>query len=275
MTTPTIPPALLVSDRVDHHPVFARFANGVGPVPNWIGVSTRREFFSSELEFVALSYPPIDEQYLEWVDLLEAVTRASGTFTMIEVGAGYGRWIVNAAAAVRSYSGVPCRLIAVEGEPTHFRWLKRHCRDNGVRAKLIHAAVDERRGHVEFAVGDAKGWYGQAIADGTWSPEVTTRVGAVTLSSLLGRLDRVDLVHMDIQGAEAKVVEEAAAVLDRVTRFHIGTHGREQEERLREVFAGAGWDPVNDYGAGTTCSTPWGPMTFQDGVQTWTNPRVT
>jgi FkbM family methyltransferase len=259
---------------VDHHPVFARFANGAGPVPNWIGVSTRREFFSAELEFVALSYPPIDEQYLEWVDLLEAVTHATGAFTMLEVGAGYGRWTVNAAAAVRSYSGIPCRLVAVEGEPTHFRWLKQHCRDNGVGAKLIHAAVDERPGRVDFAVGAAKEWYGQAIADGTWSPQETTRVRAVTLSSLLGRLDRVDLVHMDIQGAEAKVVEEAAALLDRVTRFHIGTHGSAQEERLREVFAAAGWDSVNDYGAGTTSSTPWGPMTFQDGVQTWTNPRV-
>jgi FkbM family methyltransferase len=259
--------------KPDQHPVFDRFARGTGPVPNWIGVSTRRTFFSSELEFVALSHPPMDEQYPEWVDVLEAVTQASGTFTMLELGAGYGRWIVNAAAAVRSYNEIPCRLIAVEGEPTHFKWLKQHCSDNRVKAELIHAAVAEHAGSVEFSVGDPKAWYGQAIADGTWSPERTRRVKAVTLSSLLQPLDRVDLVHMDIQGAEARIVEEAGPMLERVERFHIGTHGREQEERLRSLFLSTGWRPVNDYAAGTRSPTPWGTMTFQDGVQTWVNPR--
>ena len=39
-----------------------------------------------------LPIPPIDEEYFEWVDLLESVRDARGAYTMMELGAGYGRW---------------------------------------------------------------------------------------------------------------------------------------------------------------------------------------
>jgi FkbM family methyltransferase len=258
----------------EHHDVFSRFLAGCRVLPNWIGVSTRREFFVDDLRFVTVTLPPADTELFEWIDVLEAVTRATGQFTMLELGAGYGRWIVNAAAALRSYSGLRHSLTAVEAEPTHFRWLELHCRDNDVEANLIRAAVAARRGTVEFGVGEPAAWYGQAIADGTWSPERVERVEAVTLSDLLEPLERVDLIHCDIQGAEADVFDEAAAVVDaKVVRVHIGTHGAEVEERLRATFSSLGWEKVNDYAAGSTARTPWGSMTFQDGVQTWLGAR--
>lgn len=199
-------------------------------MPNWIGVSTRREFFVEDLRFVTVTPPPRDAEYFEWIDVLEAVTRAVGQFTMLELGAGYGRWIVNAAAALRSYSGLRHRLTAVEAEPTHFRWLELHCCDNDVDASLIHAAAPQR-GKVAFAVGKPASWYGQAIADGTWSPDRAEEVEAVTLSDLLEPLGCVDLVHCDVQGAEAAVFEEAAADVDaKVKRVHVGTLGPRSSE---------------------------------------------
>jgi hypothetical protein len=45
------------------------------------------------------------EDYFEWIDLLTAIDRAGTQFTMIELGAGYGRWIANAAAAMRRRRG--------------------------------------------------------------------------------------------------------------------------------------------------------------------------
>ena len=117
-------------------------------------------------------------------------------------------------------------------------------------------------------------WYGQAIADGTWSPEREVTVDAVTLSDLLEPLERVDLIHCDIQGAEAAVFEEAATlVASKVQRVHVGTHGPNVERRLRQLFSSLYWENVNDYVLGTSAETPWGRMHFQDGVQTWLNPR--
>ena len=255
-----------------HHPVFAEFQRQADPVANWIGVTTRRTFFTEELEFVPVANPPIDPEYFEWIDLLESVVGATERFTMLELGAGYGRWIVNGAAAVRAYSRVPTALVAVEAEPTHFRWLEQHCRDNDVVAQLIEAAVAPYAGEVDFAVGNPAGWYGQAIADDTWSPERTERVRAVTLSSLLAAYDRVDLIHMDVQGVEADVLDEARDELARVGRVHVGTHGRTQEERIRTLFSGLGWRAQHDYPSAKRSRTPFGRLEFQDGVQTWINP---
>jgi FkbM family methyltransferase len=258
----------------DQPEVFSRFVAGCRALPNWIGVTTRREFFVDDLRFVTVTLPPPDAERFEWIDVLEAVTRAAGGFTMLELGAGYGRWVVNAAAALRAYSGLPHSLTAVEAEPTHFRWLELHCRDNDVDANLVHAAVAPRRGSVEFGVGQPASWYGQAIADGTWSPEQVVTIDAVTLSDLLERLERVDLIHCDIQGAEADVFEEAAtSVAAKVQRVHVGTHGPEVEERLRRLFSSLGWENVNDYLCGMSAETPWGRIDFEDGVQTWVNPR--
>ena len=45
------------------------------------------------------------------------------------------------------------------------------------------------------------------------------------------------------------------------------------ERRLRQLFTSLGWENVNDYASGTSADTPWGKTEFQDGVQTWLNPR--
>jgi hypothetical protein len=107
----------------------------------------------------------------EWQALLDALAEASGRLTMLELGAGFGRWTVYAAAAVRLYRPeLRYRLVAVEAEPTHFRWLRQHTRDNGLRRwsragsyRLVEAAVSGQDGGDNFYVGDPRAWYGQAL----------------------------------------------------------------------------------------------------------------
>ena len=86
---------------------------------------------------------------------------------MVELGAGWGRWIVNGVAALRAQGTLPYHVVGVEAEPTHFAWMKQHLVDNDVdlrSATLIEAAVAKTDGTVRFHVGDAADWYGQAIA---------------------------------------------------------------------------------------------------------------
>lgn len=246
-------------DQAAPHDVFSPFVAGCRSLPNWVGALTRREFFDDDLLFVRVTPPLPDPEIFEWIDMLEAVMGARGRFTMLELGAGYGRWTVNAAAALRAYSGLAHSLTAVEAEPTHFRWLALHCADNEVEATLIPAAVASTRGTVEFGVGEPASWYGQAIADGTWGPERVETVAAVTLSDLLEPLDCVDLIHCDIQGAEGDIFEEAAQPVDaKVKRVHVGTHGAQVEQRLRHIFSSLRWENINDYACGSSAETPWG-----------------
>ena len=250
-------------------------------------------------------YPAFDEDYIEWIDLLESVVAARKSYTMIELGAGMGRWAVRAASAVRHYNpNLPFRLIAVEAEPTHFEWMRLHFADNDVdpnQHSLLYAAVSDVPGEVSFYVGTeceeiAPGaWYGQRLAKDYEvdiqveeapygrhqvrrhvSGAISITVTAITLVSILDGLDQVDLIDSDLQGAELGVIRSSIRELDaKVKRLHIGTHGREIENELRQLLTSHGWRCLADYPCFSLEETPWGPIEFQDGVQSWVNPSLT
>jgi FkbM family methyltransferase len=293
--------------EIKHHPIFDVFERWAGPVDdrfdaNFLGVLTRTEFCSIEGNFAsgppserARLLPRFDEEYFEWIDVLEAAAAANGRFVMFELGAGWGRWLMSGAAAARQRR-LDLALVGVEAEPTHFRWMKQHLRDNGVRRserRLEQAAVAAVPGWVNFHTGDPNAWYGQAIdpnAPRAERPSLAHRlvpqrrrsdraivpVRAITLRQLLERYQTVDLIDLDIQGAEADVLEAAQRELDgKVKRIHVGTHSADNEQRLRELFGRLCWSCRNDYAFASEADTPYGRITFQDGVQRWLNPRFT
>jgi FkbM family methyltransferase len=299
----------------EHHKVFSRFQLFRGECPegyqidNFLGAKTRCEFRveskRTATRVVQTPYPAFSEEYLEWIDILESVVSARKSYTMIELGAGFGRWAVNAALAVRQYNEkLPHRLIAVEAEPAHFEWMRLHFSDNNLdpsKHSLIHAAVSDTPGEVSFYVGsepgDCKpnGWYGQSliqpyevVAQVEEKPycgfEVrrhgsgfaSISVPAVTLANILADLREVDLIDFDVQGHEGSVIRSAIDELNaKVKRLHIGTHSPLIEIGLRELLHSHGWRCLADYPAFSTSQTPWGDISFQDGVQSWVNPRLT
>jgi FkbM family methyltransferase len=253
---------------------------------------------------IQTGYPQCNEEYLEWIDLLESVVTAKGSFTMIELGAGIGRWAVRAAFAVEQYHrALPYRLIAVEAEPTHFEWMRLHFLDNGIdpsKHLLMNAALTETPGQVSFYIGsesgDVKpnGWFGQSLTkdyevDAAVDEEPycgfevrlhksgskSISVPGVSLTNILADLREVDLVDFDIQGYEGTAIRSAIDPLNaKVKRLHIGTHAHEIEVGLRDLLTSHGWHCLAEYPLGATANTPWGVMTFQDGVQSWINPRL-
>jgi FkbM family methyltransferase len=225
-------------------------------------------------------YPAIDEELYEWIDLLEAIDTAVGRFTMIELGAGFGRWLVAGGCTVRRQRPMPMMLIGAEAEPHHFTMMEQHFSDNGIPPDeyvLINRAVNGTGEPVHFTVGHPEAWYGQAIVpEGTeladWPESKTVRVQAVTLASILEPLDKVDLIDIDVQGTEAEIIEASLGPLaSKVCRLHIGTHSHEVEERLRKSLGVAGWIKLRDYPCQTTIETEFGPIWFGDGVQSWVN----
>lgn len=261
---------------------FARFIRDAGgDVPGWLGVWTDQRYIDRDLLPLKAPDPLFDEpsEAFEWADLLNAVMGASRTFSMVELGAGWGRWTMNAAAACRRWGGLRYRLVAIEGEPTHAQWARRHRSANGVRrfgragsCRVIRAAVGDKRGIARFAVGSPSRWYGQALVDGTWTPEQTRWVRTIKLSSLIRSLGHVDFVHADIQGAELAVFTEAASILGRVDRIHIATHNAEVESGLRTLFRSLGFDPVWDVACGSEVITASGREVLVDGIQGWRRP---
>jgi len=229
-------------------------------------------------EYVTMEYPPFNEEYFEWVDLLESVLQAREEFVMFELGAGFGRWAVNGALAARVL-GKDYRILAVEPEPQHFAWLKANTTENGLdpdKCELVEAAVSAREGEADFYVGNPAKWYGQALRrsqqplseeekkDGVAFQHVKT----VTLSKLLGRYDQVDLIDMDIQGSELEVLSESQEIFNHsVKRIHIGTHSKETEQGIRLLLGGLKWKQKWDFECLADRQTPYGTISFNDGVQ--------
>jgi FkbM family methyltransferase len=289
-----------------HHPLFYRFQPAGGPFPagfdrDCLGSVIRYEFWHQpELN---PGYPPFDERYFEWIALLESVAAAQGSFTMIDLGAGFGRWAVRAALAVQRLAPMPVRLIAVEADPVHFDWMQQHFADNGIdpsRHTLIRAAVTGGATNLPFLIGSPKGterpheWYGQALAN--WAGEIIdgeageyggapVRVHengwrsidppVITLREILSDVSRVDLLDIDIQGAEHEVLASATQAMNsKVARIFIATHSREIDERLNGLLSTQGWQCARAHPCGETSDTEWGAVRFVDGVQFWINPRL-
>jgi FkbM family methyltransferase len=246
-------------------------------------VITRGDFYEEGTATMGLVGPGASE-LSEWQALLDAVADASGRLTMIELGAGFGRWTVYAAAAIRRYRPeLKYRFVAVEAEPTHFRWLRQHTRDNGLRrwsragsCKLIEAGVSRQSGREKFFYGDPRAWYGQALVrpENETADAPVKQVETVRLSELLQRLDRVDLIDLDIQGAELEVLSEAAPSLGHVRRIHVETHSDLIDQDLPAVFERAlgEWALEISVPLGAQRSTPIGDADFSGGgVQFWRN----
>jgi len=229
------------------------------------------------------------EEYFELVDVVESAVQARGSFCMMELGANFGRWLQMALGALGKLnpSVGDLFLLGVEGEPTHHAWLRQTFLDNGVpehQYEALYGAVYSHDGSIEFSVGNPAKWRGQAI--GTYGTHVTTPCFA--LGTLLAKRPRWDLIDADVQGAEVEVFASCIAELDRrVRKVHIGTHGRAIEKQLRRLFTRNGWIKLWDFpcaeesatlnAEGTrihNVPTPFGEVVFNDGVQTWLNPRL-
>lgn len=299
-----------------HHEVFSRFKLFGGKLPggydldSFLGTINRLEFVKEVTRRegpLEVYYPNFDNEYFEWIDILESVIAAKRSYTMIELGAGYGRWAVRAGFAVRQYNrSLPFHLIAVEAEPVHFEWMGLHFQDNQIDTthhRLIHAAVSDTEGEVLFSIGGPRGgafdhspnaWYGQSLTKdhdllgrseecGEYSGYKVTchesgwrsiTVPSVSLAAILEGLGQVDLIDMDIEGHELRAIRSAIKRLNtQVKRLHIGTHGKDIEVGLRQTFSAHGWRCLTDFSLLSSSETPWGTISFDNGVQSWLNPR--
>jgi hypothetical protein len=93
----------------------------------------------------------------------------------------------------------------------------------------------------------------------------------ITLSDVIGHHSRLDLLHLDIQGGEADLVESCLSVLDQhVAYLVIGTHSREIEGRLFAILLGSRWRLEIERPAIIALDSDR-PSTTVDGVQGWRN----
>ena len=179
------------------------------------------------------------------------------------------------------------KIVAVEADPKHFKWMQDHFEVNEIKCtlNLYQAAVNSHNHDVDFFVAQpnvdpsddiaSRKWYGQAISDFGWSGATSIKVKSLTLADIMpAGVLKVDLLDIDIQGYEFEVLHSGIKNLSNVKRVHVGTHSREIEEKLINLFNNLGWKCIRNYPCNSVSSTTYGVVSFCDGVQTWINPKA-
>jgi FkbM family methyltransferase len=259
-----------------------------GFVTDFIGMKTRIAYFNhmNAYDGQVLDFPiPGDVHYsgLEWAGTLRAVRDAVGEMVVVELGAGFGPWLVASVLAGRARGIKQFRLVGVEGSRHHYEYMLTHFRDNGLDPAdytLLHGISGALDGVAEFPVlDDPRGdWGAVAVTSPGTAPAHaarTERLRTYSLGTLLTPFSRVDLIHIDIQGHEAEVVAAGRDVLrQKVKRLVIGTHSRTIEQQLFDELGAAGWRLEAEEPTIVRQVDSGGPHLYVDGCQVWRNPAL-
>lgn len=130
----------------------------------------------------------------------------------VDVGANVGWYTLLAAARV----GPKGRVHAFEARADNVALLERSLDDNGFANVEVHrCAVSDRAGTLAFFASGT--WYsnGRIVADEEPGSEQLPRVPAVALDEALADAPQIDVIKMDIEGAEAKALAGMRGLLRR------------------------------------------------------------
>lgn len=232
------------------------------------------------------NYPVVNEHYYDWLVVLSSVLAAKEQFTMIELGAGYAPWLIRAAYALKQKKpDIPFLLVGVEGDKTHYQWMLEHFLNNDISPKehiLIEALVSNSDGTALFPkIFDPSVNYGASLVLDQYSSQ-KSREGfietkTISLKTILSKISgAIDLIHMDIQGEEEKIITSDINLLSqRVRHILIATHrSNTLHENVRHIMKENGWIPRYNFDRDSKWDTEWGNIHFYDGFQYWINPYL-
>jgi len=257
----------------------------------------RTEWFEQNSGMLPFPDDSMHAETIEYLTCVRAVEMAGKRFCAVEFGAGWGPWITLCAVLAIRKGVRDVSLLAIEADRKKLDMMREHLTANGlpydatarhpsgatVSTKVVHAGVAAKTGTISFAVADGVDWGGAVTEKAGREDYRGMRLDAVTVPALsvadaLASYDRVDILHVDIQGAERAAIPAGIDVLDRKVRtLAIGTHSRLIEGELMEALSAHGW--TLEYEKPCKLQHRKGVrlegMTIVDGTQFWLNPRLT
>lgn len=167
-------------------------------------------------------------------------TRHHGTDvrTVLDLGANTGlvsRWLAKTFP--------DAEIVAVEMDRDNFSLLRQNLEILGHRVQLVHAAVWTHEDGVSYSLESSEDAYA-VQQNGREAPGPPVRVPSVTPDSLVDLFGGrpIDLVKMDLEGAEAPLLLEAdTSWLARVRCLNVEVHEPEFLEPITGALSGAGF----------------------------------
>ena len=127
--------------------------------------------------------------------------------TVVDIGANIGYYTLVAASLV----GESGRVYAIEPDPTNYALLAKNVKANGYKnVTLIQKAISDCAGNSGLLLDPAH--TGKHRLGHSGEGEQCLPVDVTTLDDLLGN-ERVDIIKMDIEGAEAKAIQGMSTIM--------------------------------------------------------------
>lgn len=122
-------------------------------------------------------------------------------------------------------------VIAIEPDPSIFNCLNDNINNFGCDQGVItkRAAVWTHSNGVEFDV--EGGFSGQIKSHGHSNVKTTITVPSIQLKELIANTSKVDLLKIDIEGAEFEVLKDISITLEKVDNIFIEYHSHQKEEQ--------------------------------------------
>jgi FkbM family methyltransferase len=142
------------------------------------------------------------------------------------------------------------KILALEPQATNFKLLKANIWHNKLedRIEARQLALAAKTGPITLHVDTVWDWFSTAsLHQGAWTGNQETKaitVEAISLTDLLNQLDRpIDLLKLDIEGAEQSILEAAGASLQQIRSMVIEFHPHRQQsaKSLNKLLEGAGF----------------------------------
>jgi FkbM family methyltransferase len=155
----------------------------------------------------------------------------------------------------RRYPGA--RITAYEADPALYETTKNNLARNGAAGiEVVHAALWTSNGEVTFRSEGSDSGMIEGLSGAVSGRSVT--VPSIRMRDILER-DRIDLLKLDIEGAEGAVLADCETVLDRVNAIIMDLHefdvNDRQSARVFELLARCGFV----YAVDEFITQPWRP----------------
>lgn len=276
----------------------------LGEIVDWLGIRTDAALHawrpmpaSAGVSIQSLPIPDdqVHAEAIEYIALIVALERAvhSGgiKFAMMELGASYAPWATAAAVLAKRAGFGDINLVAVEASGRAVPTISEHAARNGLLAakgvnfKAIHGAIFLNDEDIFFPKVDVAGDNGAQIAVAPSDEDYRglrleyDTVKGFSLATLCADYERIDFLHMDVQGAEADLLNNdsfLSTLNTRVATFFLATQSRFIEGLALQKMAALGWILIRErpttysQNARTKDINGW---TLRDGGQLWLNRR--
>lgn len=189
---------LRLATQIDYRaPILARLGNGMAMQVPWIDVAGREIYEKGW-------YEP------ETVQILSSLLRPGMVF--LDVGASIGQYTLLASGIV----GVTGKVHAFEPDPVSFQWLCGNVKRNDLgNVTTVQLALGEQAGSLELYIGSPENIGTTSLRPQYNHSGRSARVDVLPLDSYLERagLERVDVIKIDVEGAESLVFRGADKLL--------------------------------------------------------------